>query len=93
MHERSLEVKEKEMGQLDSLFITLREDLIESHKEERRRKRRAKKNRKSRSKTKKHKKRKHSRSFIEIEERGPSSASFVMVGEQVDRPSDKSFVQ
>lgn len=39
---KSAEERERESGQLDNLFLTLREDLIEGHKEERRRKRKAK---------------------------------------------------
>jgi len=37
---KSAEEQERESGQLDNLFLTLREDLIEGHEEERRKKRR-----------------------------------------------------
>lgn len=37
---KSAEEQERESGQLDNLFLTLREDLIEGHNEERRKKRR-----------------------------------------------------
>lgn len=62
---KSAEEQERESGQLDNLFLTLREDLIEGHKEERRRKRRAKLKAKK-GKGSKHRKGKRRHSFIEI---------------------------
>lgn len=76
--EKSAEDRERESGQLDNLFLTLREDLIQGHKEERRRKRRLK----SKAKKGKHKKHKHGgHSFIEIEATAPSSATLLQLSQ------------
>ena len=74
---KTFEEREQESSQLDNLFLTLREDLIEGHKEERQRKIHKKKA--SKNKQRKHKKGRRGHSFIEIEEKAPKSASLLQL--------------
>lgn len=78
---KTFEEREQESSQLDNLFLTLREDLIEGHKEELRRKKR--KRSANKNKQRKHKEGKRSRAFIEIEETTPTSGSLLQLS-QVD---------
>lgn len=74
---KTFEEREQESSQLDNLFLTLREDLIEGHREERARKNHKKKD--SKKKQRKHKRGKKSLTFIEIEEKAPKSASLLQL--------------
>ena len=74
---KTFEEREQESSQLDNLFLTLREDLIEGHKEERKRKSHKKKA--GKNKQRKHRKGKRSRAFIEIEESAPVAANLLQL--------------
>lgn len=74
---KTFEEREQESSQLDNLFLVLREDLIEGHKEELKRKRHKRKANKN--KQQKHKKGRRGHSGIALKEKAPKSTSLIQL--------------